>query len=278
MESVEERAERIESLEARRGGSRGVESRALTRAGLPAVMFPVTDAGVIVSERGALNIADAYAAVRCLADSAASLPLHVYRRTTSGRVRDLGPTAELLDRPAPAVTTANLVGQLVAHLALFGESFLAIYRDAAGRPVQLGLLAPNLVSVELAGGVPTYSWADELGNSVRAGVESVIHVRGLSMDGLRGVSPVREAREALGLASSLATTGSAFFANGARPSGVLSIPQGPDAQESLQNLRDGWNASHQGPRNAGRTGFLIGEAKFTPVSMPLADAQWLGAM
>jgi HK97 family phage portal protein len=91
------------------------------------------------------------------------------------------------------------------------------------------------------------------------------------------VSPVREAREALGFASALATTGSAFFANGARLSGLLTVPPGPQAEEMLENLKTGWEARHRGAPNAGKTGFLVGDAAFVPVQMPLADAEFLGS-
>jgi phage portal protein BeeE len=47
----------------------------------------------------ALAIADVWAAVRVLADAASSLPLHVFRRTASGRERvESGKLADLLER------------------------------------------------------------------------------------------------------------------------------------------------------------------------------------
>jgi hypothetical protein len=50
---------------------------------------------------GALAIADVWAAVRVLADAASSLPLHVYRKTDSGRERvTSGKLVELLSRTA----------------------------------------------------------------------------------------------------------------------------------------------------------------------------------
>lgn len=245
---------------------------------LPSILFPRTTAGVIVSERGALSIADAYACVRVLADTAGSLPLHVYRRTSGARVRaDETVAAALLQRPAPAMTQATFVAQLVAHLALHGEGFIALYTDPAGNVAQLGCIPPNIVGVEVIDGVPVYKWADLYGNPIVAGIEQVVHIKPLTYDGLRGVSPIREAREALGFASALATHGSAFFANGARPAGILSVPEGPHAEELLENLRANWNASHAGPKNAGRTGFLTGDVAWTPVQMNLADAEFLAS-
>src|SRR4051794_21979180 len=124
----------------------------MTVQNVPSLMLQRTDSGVPVSPRGAMAVADAYACIRCLADAAASLPLHVYRRTSAGRERLQGGVAELLRRPAPAVTQSALVAQLVAHLNLWGEAFLGLYRDQDGAVFQLGLLAPDRVTVEQRGG------------------------------------------------------------------------------------------------------------------------------
>src|SRR4051794_9506696 len=95
-----------------------------------------------------LRIPDVFACVRALSESAASLPLVAYRRTDQGRVRAGGRTQELLDAPAPATTTASLIGQLMAHLNLWGNAYIAKWRDKDGRVAVLGLLAPESVTVE----------------------------------------------------------------------------------------------------------------------------------
>lgn len=252
------------------------EDRALTRSTVPAVMLPDTGAGVTVSPRSALAVADAYACVRALADSAASLPLHVYRTTADGgRERIDGGTAELLRNPAPGVSGPVLVAQMIAHLNLWGEAFLAKYRDGEGAIAQLGLISPDRVSVEVKGGMPIYGIATEDGRFDYYGGSDLVHVKGLSLDGLRGLSPVKQAREALGLASALTQMGSAFAANGARPSGVLTVAESPTTDEVIENLKENWQARHGGPPGAGRTAILSSEVSFTPVSMPLHDAQFL---
>src|SRR5829696_4038112 len=71
----------------------------------------------------ALRVGDVWACVRALSDAAASVPLIPYRRTATGRVRlSTGKLANLLDRPAPATTQANLVAHMVSHLALWGNA------------------------------------------------------------------------------------------------------------------------------------------------------------
>ena len=102
------------------------EDRALTVRGTVPPVFPPFDPTAITTS-AAMRIADVFACVRVLAESAASLPLIAYRRTDQGRVRAGGNAQELIDHPAPATTTASLVGQLMAHLSLWGNAFIAKY-------------------------------------------------------------------------------------------------------------------------------------------------------
>ena len=236
-------------------------------------MLPVTGSGIAVSPRTALAIADAYACVRCLADAASSLPLHVYRRTDEdGRARVHGGVADLLRYPAPAVTQSAFLAQLVAHLQLHGEAFVGKYRNAEQAVQQLGLISPDRVNVEVKGGMPIYGLATEDGRFDYFSTADIIHIKGLSLDGVRGLSPIRQAREALGYAAALAQHGSDFISQGARPSGVLYVQPGAHADEQIENLKAAWEDRHA---VAGRVGLLTGEVKFEAVSMPLADAQFL---
>src|SRR4051794_11492286 len=104
---------------------RGAEDRALTRDTVPPVMLAATVSGQPISEKTALQIVDVLACVRVLAETSATLPLVAYRRAGSGRERvPGGRLVDLLARPAPAVTQANLVGHLVSSLATRGNAFL----------------------------------------------------------------------------------------------------------------------------------------------------------
>lgn len=245
----------------------------LTTAGVPATMLTPTASGQTVTAASALAIADAYACVRALADAAASLPLIAYRRTPAGRERLDGGVADLLDRPAPATTQANLVGQLVAHLNLHGNAFLGKFRNGEGEVEQLALLDPERVKVELRGGMPLYTVHGPDGAPSVHNTADVCHVRGLSVDGLVGLSPVRQAREALGLSAALTEHAARLFQNDATPSGILRLGQG--SPERLQAISDAWRERHAGTTNAHRVAVVTGEVNFEALSMPLADAQFL---
>ena len=170
------------------------------------------------------------------------------------------------------MSQSNFIAQLVMHFTLWGESFVAVYRGEQGEVAQLGLFAPDRVQVEVIGGIPVYEVTTDLGEQLSLTTSDVIHVRGMSLDGVRGLSPVAQQREALGYASALARHGQEFMASGARPSGVLYVAPGPQADEQMENLKVGWESRHS---SAGKVALLTGDVKFEPVSMPLADAEFI---
>src|SRR4051794_8283731 len=101
---------------------RPVEDRALA-APVVDPMFTAwsTSAPLNVSTANVLRVSDAWACVSLLANSISTLPLHVYRRTTQGRV-PAGPDSravQLLQRPAPGSTGIDLISQVMTHLAIY---------------------------------------------------------------------------------------------------------------------------------------------------------------
>lgn len=256
-------------------GKPRIEERALTRANVPAVMLQSTVAGVTVTPATALQLVDVLAAVRLLAETASTLPLIAYRRSGDGRERTEGRPASLLKRPSPGNTQANLVAQLVGSLALRGNAFLGKYRNGDGVIEQLGMLPPDRIEVELKGGMPFYTLTSDRGRRTVHGPTDILHFKGLSVDGLVGLSPIGQAREALGLARALAEQASAMVANDATPLGVLAVPVGPGTEDLIENLRKGWEDRHRGARNAGRVAVLAGDIKFNAVSLSPVDSEFV---
>ena len=261
----------------RRWFRREAEDRALTRSTVPSVFFGDTLAGPAVSTRSAMQIADVYACVRALVDAISTLPLIAYRRTEDGRERDDGPLAQLLAAPAPGVPQYALLGHLASCLILHGDAFLGLFRDDEGRVAQLGVLDPERVSIEVRGGLPLYVVVGADGRQQTVTQRDVLHLRSPlpASDGVRGLSPIRAAREAFGVASALTKQAAATAVNDARPTGVLKVPQGANGDETLDQLATAFHARHGGPENAGRIAVLRADVSFVPISMPLADQQFV---
>jgi HK97 family phage portal protein len=228
------------------------------------------------SAADALQVADVFACVRCLSDAAASIPLIPYRQTSSGRQRlNSGRLFDLLQRPAPATTQANLTGQMVAHLNLYGNAFLGKFRGEDGRVEQLGLLFPDNVSVELRAGLPLYTVTDPVtGRQSQHGSDDIAHIKAMSTDGLVGLSPIKQCKVAFASARGLGDFTEAFFRHGGRPSGIIKLP-GNARKDALESFAEMAAAKHGGARNAHRIAVITGEVEWTPMTGPLDDLQFV---
>ena len=247
------------------------EKRALPRLQIPGTMSFSTSP----APAQALSIADAFACVRAISDAAASIPLVPYRERAQGRERLRGgQLAGLLRRPATGSPQSALIWPVLAHLNLYGNAYIGKWRDQDGRITALAPIHPDEVVPELVNGEPVYNYAPRVGGRrQQLKVSDLVHVRGLTVDGLDGLSPVRQARTALMLSAQLSEHAEAFFGNDARPSGILRLARFGDVAAQVEDLREQFEAQHQGEPH--RIAVVAGDIDFTQLSMPLDDAQFL---
>lgn len=252
------------------------EDRDLTAANVPGPLLPYSSTSAVldVTTANALRVSDAYAAIRCLADSISSLPLHVYRKTPAGRVQvgEDSRAVRLLSRPSPGSTSVDLISQMMVHLNIHGECFVAKYRSDR-EIVQLGLISPESVQVELRGQRIVYT-LDSVHGRTEHGPADVLHIKGMSLDGVRGLSPVTQCRVALGLSSSLQASAKAFTERGSRPSGILSVPSSTNP-ETVERAASTWGERHGGVSQMHKVAVLTGDVSFTPIAFSADDSQFL---
>jgi HK97 family phage portal protein len=224
-----------------------------------------------VTTGNALAVADAYACVRVLADAVASLPPKVYRRTPAGRVPagDDQRLVQLLRQPSPGSTSADLFSQAMCHLNVHGEAFIGKYR-AEGAIVQLALLHPSRMRVELRSQRIVYQYD----SGPELGPEDVLHVKGMSSDGLRGLSPVTQCRLALSVNSNMQEFAKSYFERGSRPAGFVKSPMGW-SREGRQRFQEHWHNRHGGVENMHRIALLDGDLDWVPMSFSPDDSQFL---
>lgn len=230
-------------------------------------------AGQFVSEDRATGIAAVHACVQLIAETIASLPLAPYRRTDAGgkTVDTQHPLYNVLHHQANSVLTAfELREMLVASCLLTGNGFALKDIDGRGAVTGLSPIAPGSVRVErLANGRLRYVVGTE-----RYIQDEILHLRYRSKDGVSGLSPIGIARETLGLSLAHQQYESSFFANGARPLGVLQTPHALNA-ERLATLRAGFNERFAGPHKAGNTLILEEGMEYKQIALSHADAQFV---
>jgi HK97 family phage portal protein len=258
---------------------RPVEDRALPRENVqsfPSLMLQPSLAGPSVNADSALRIVDVLACVRVLAATASTLPLKTYVRSGDERQPYRGALTALLDRPSPGNTQANLIAQLVGSLALRGNAYLGKFKNE-GAIEQVALLPPDRVRVALIRGEPLYTLTSDRGETVHTSAD-ILHFKGLSMDGVVGLSPIAQGREALGLGAALEQYAAAMFGNSATPLGVLSVPANHPAQgELMDSLRHGIESRHRGADKAGRIAVLSGDISWQALSLTPSDAEFVAS-
>lgn len=186
-----------------------------------------TKAGVSVGPDSAMSISAVYACVRVIAETIASLPLKVYERSADGSRKPVSqhPVADLIRTPNPYQTAFEFFETTVALLNLRGNSFAGKSRTKDGIVTELLPLDPAAMTLDVTpGGRLQYRYAPADGKPRVYEADQIWHAKGLSTDGLLGLSPITLCREALGLAAAAEAHGAAFFRDGARSPGIVKIP------------------------------------------------------
>ncbi|MEA5067815.1 MAG: phage portal protein, partial [Christensenellaceae bacterium] len=241
----------------------------------PAFYFGSSGAGKSVTARSAIQVSAVYACVRVIAETVASLPLHVYENTDSGSVKALRhPLYRLLhDEPNGEMTSFVMREVMLSHLLLWGNSYSQIIRSGRNHIVGLYPLLPDRMEVDRnSTGALIYTYTTTEGRTVRLAPEEVLHIPGLGFDGVMGYSPIALEKSAIGLGIAAEEYGSKFFANGATPAGVLTHP---NTVKNPKALRESWNAAYGGSANANRVAILEEGLRFERISMPNNEAQFL---
>lgn len=237
--------------------------------------FGGTPSGRVVTPRSSIQISTVYACVRVLAETVASLPFYLNERMgeTGGKHATDHPLYFLLhDEPNGEMTSFSWRETMMTHLALWGNSYNQIIYNGRGKPAAIYPLLPERMEVGRdENGKIIYQYTTADGTFLLADDE-VFHVPGLGFDGLIGHSPIAIERNALGMTLAAEEYGSRFFANGARPSGVLTHP---GTVKDTGKLRKSWDAAYGGTSNTGRTAVLEEGMKYEAISMPNNEAQFL---
>jgi HK97 family phage portal protein len=234
----------------------------------------VADAGVSVTPWTALNYSAVFAAVRIISEAVSSLPLHLYERLPNGGKRRASGTplySLVHDAPNDEMGSLQWREASMAHLLLWGNSYSEIVRDLEGNAVELWPLDPSQVKpTRTANGDLFY----DVGGKVALPRENVLHVSGLSFDGISGISPIAQARQSIGLALAIEQFGAGFFGRGARPGGILTFP-GQLSSEARANLRRSFEDLHSGSGNSHRVALLEQGLKWESIGVPPDDSQFL---
>ena len=248
-------------------------------------VFGRADSGEKVDEKTAMQIATVYACVRLLAETVAGLPLHLYRYTDDTgngkeRAKDHPLYKILYRQPNPEMTSFSFWETMVLQILLWGNSYAQVIRDGKNNVLALYPLPPENVEVDRDEKGHIYyiyhAYTDEVPGETNKDIyfrsDEVFHVPGLSYNGLVGVSPIAMMKNSLGTTLAVEKYGSAFFKNGAQPSGVL---EHPGVLKNPEKIRENWSDVYGGANNAHKVAVLEEGMQYKAISLPPEDSQFL---
>ena len=231
--------------------------------------------GAVVTADSALRLSAVWRAVTLISGHISMLDLDL-RKAGSKRRISSHPIYRLFRRPNPWQNGFEWRQMLTGHLLLRGNAYCEITENNRGEILTLTPRHPDKVTVEmLPTGSYRYRVTDHDGSSRLLSRGQVWHLRGLSNNGITGLSVLESARESIGFGIAAQTYGARYFANDAKPSGGWIEFPGRFADKAARTMfRDSVQAA-QGDANRGKMMVLDNGMKYHEVGISNRDGQFL---
>jgi HK97 family phage portal protein len=228
-----------------------------------------TAAGISISSDAALRVPAVAAAVRTIAEAAASLDRKVVEIADDGTETKVHghPVNALLAIDANDWTSSfELIRQIVVDALTRDAGGLAWVSWLRDEPVEIIRYRPGIIAAEYdadGSGRPTYRI-----NGRATPAQEIIHLRS-TFD----KCPVTLCREAIAVAVVMERHASRLFGRGARPSGIIRTKKNV-GDDGVRKMLAGWRAAHEGVDNSGKTAVLWDDAEWVQMQLNSVDSQF----
>lgn len=257
-----------------------------TAAGAPARWFvdwvrggEPTLSGVHVDGESAMRLSAVWACVRVRSEDIAKIPCILYRRLPGGGKRRATehPLYNLVNFAPNGMQTAFEFRQMMqANVDLHGNAFAIKEFDTRGNIIALWPICPHRVKVMVTPNLRDLFYEIHWQNMEKETypADDIVHLRGVTVDGISGLSPIGYHRETIGLAIAERQYGAAFFGNSAQPLGAIEVP-GIVPPETAVRLRESWEQRHRGVDRAHKIAIFDGGMKWVSMGLNNVDSQYI---
>lgn len=221
----------------------------------------------------ALLLSAVYRCVECISDTVAQLPLKLYSVDSKGfKIEDTD--SELYDlltkQPNEKMTAFSMLKASVASVLLNGNAYILIRRENNKVKDLLYIPAGYVNVIE----TPEKIEYQITGYKNLVPASDIIHLKNISLDGVRGVSTLQYARVTLGIATASENTANNFFKSGGAISGILSTTSTLSSKQK-EDVRQSWAIAYGSNNDRNGIAVLDGNWSFQELSISPADAQLL---
>lgn len=238
--------------------------------------------GQVVTPTTALTVGAVFGCVRLLTGAVANMPARVMRRIDdqTRAIASEAPLHQVLTRrPNKWQKPAQFKRMLTAHLMLRGNAYAFKGRNLRGDVTSLTPMHPDRVKVKQLDDLTLqYTWTRRDGREIIFEQGEILHLIGLSLDGIVGVSPITYARESIGESMAMQAHGNVLFKNGASVSGALQLPANRTLnKEQAEHLRAQMDEYRSGGAREGKIMVLEDGLEWKDIGLTSEDAQWIEA-
>jgi HK97 family phage portal protein len=235
--------------------------------------------GARVNQDTAMKIIAVYACIRLISETIASIRPKLMRRLKRGKeeATDEALYHLLYYLPNKEMTAFEFWQVMMLYALLYKNGGLAeVVRNEAGDPVELWP-------------IPPWCWTqdrnpktDELMYRVNAPdkkqyilyPENIFHIKGFTINGVESFDPVGLFKEAAGLSLAAEEYASRYFSNGTNAGGIVEYP-GKMTDEAFKRYKDSLREEYTGLGQSNRLIFLEQGGKFTKISTPPNESQFI---
>lgn len=238
--------------------------------------------GVSVSNESAKRFSAVFACIRVLSETLASMPIILYRDKklgdkSSGKDRAVDhPLYDILhNAPNNEMPSFMLKETLMNHICSSGNGYAQIQRSRRGSVISLNILP--WTAVEVTRNPTTYEieyLTNDRGKYITLNPEEVFHIPGLGFDGIKGYSPIKMAREAVGLGLAAEEFAARFYGNGTHLGGILRHP-GTLSESAHKNLKEDFQNKYKGLSNSHEVPILEEGMEFQQLGIKPEEAQFI---
>ncbi len=234
----------------------------------------LTESGANVTVATALKNTTVFRCVSLISYSIGMLPAHLYHAGEERRKATEHPLYDLLMyQPNDWQSAFDFKVLMQMRAMVDGDAFALIVRSM-GRVIRLVPLPRGRISIrQKEDWSVEYHYQPPKGSKRIFQADEILHLRGLSDDGLRGMSLVRQAAEAIGLALQTEKAAARLFRNGMLAGGALQHKEklSPEAYERLKTSM----AERESADNAHKWLILEEDMTANPFSQTGKDNQHL---
>lgn len=229
---------------------------------------------VFLTKDSALSISTYWACIRIISESIASLPRCAYVLNEDGS-ETADPThylSKILNNPSKYCDAVDFWGAMLFQVLHVGNAYAYINDDYSLQLLSMYQCVPVIEKGQLFYAIDGNKYLPS----------RVLHIKGLSLDGIVGLSPFNYHSSTLGIATALNQHSESFFSNGCQTQLVIYTPPGIPP-EKLNEIKKQVSDNYTGTANSGKpmvwsSGFEVETLSFNPENSQLLESRKYSAI